>query len=267
MLVVAVWQGQPWQEPLHWAAVIAVLGSAAAWGSSRALGQGLTESWPAWTRTLPRAILAAQLVLLAAGAGVLVTGLLIHLDRVTALHAGPGPAVAGGIALLLAQLAVAPNAIVWAASYALGSGFVLGTGRSSPRPATELGILPGMPLLGALPAAGPGSPPQLWWLAAGVLAGGRRGLGRAPVRPAGRFDTSSLIGGLAGLLGGAVFVGLAWAASGDLGTPAGRPRPATAAAARDGRTTMGLAGLITGLVLGLVSGPGEARQARPRSVG
>ena len=92
VLVVAVWQGQPWQEPLHWAAVITVLALAAAWGSSRALGQGLTESWPAWTRPLPRAILAAQLVLLVAGAGVLVTGLVVHLDRVTRLHGVLGPA-------------------------------------------------------------------------------------------------------------------------------------------------------------------------------
>ena len=171
VLVVAVWQGQPWQEPLHWAAVITVLALAAAWGSSRALGQGLTESWPAWTRPLPRAILAAQLVLLVAGAGVLVTGLVVHLDRVTRLQEALDPPIAGSIALLMAQLAVVPNVIVWAASYALGSGFVLGVGSVVAPAATELGILPGIPLLGALPSAGPGNPSELWWLAAGAMAG------------------------------------------------------------------------------------------------
>ena len=103
-------------------------------------------------------------------------------------------------------------------SYALGSGFVLGAGSVVAPAATELGILPGMPLLGALPAAGPGGPSRA------VVAGGR-GHGRAPWRPGSwsgpgrpkRFDASSLIGGLAGLLAGAMFVGLAWAASGDLG--------------------------------------------------
>jgi hypothetical protein len=70
-----------------------------------------------------------------------------------------------------------------------------------------------------------------------------------------RFDTSSLIGGLAGLLGGAMFVGLAWAASGDLGTVrlAGLG-PRLLPLLVMSLTTMGLAGLITGLVLGLISG-------------
>jgi hypothetical protein len=265
VLVVAVWRGQPWQEPLHWAAVIAVLALSAAWGSSRALDQGLTESWPAWSRTLPRAILAAQLVLLAAGSGLLVTSLLMHLNQVIRLHQSLDPPVAGSIALLLAQLAVAPNAIVWAASYALGSGFVLGSGSVVAPAGTGLGILPGVPLFGALPSAGPGSPAELWWLAAGGLAGAVAAwvvLRTGGVR---RFDTSSLIGGLAGLLGGAMFVGLAWAASGDLGTVrlAGLG-PRLLPLLVMSLTTMGLAGLITGLVLGLISG---RRRKRRRSVG
>ena len=259
VLVVAVWQGQPWQEPLHWAAVITVLALAAAWGSSRALGQGLTESWPAWTRPLPRAILAAQLVLLVAGAGVLVTGLVVHLDRVTRLQEALDPPIAGSIALLMAQLAVVPNVIVWAASYALGSGFVLGVGSVVAPAATELGILPGIPLLGALPSAGPGSPSELWWLAAGAMAGAVAAWVMVrSLRPK-RFDTSSLIGGLAGLLAGAMFVGLAWAASGDLGNLrlAGLGPRLVPLLVMSG-TTMGLAGMITGLMLGLV------RRARQR---
>jgi hypothetical protein len=72
-------------------------------------------------------------------------------------------------------------------------------------------------------------------------------------RPAARFDLSSLVGGLAAVLAAGVFVGLAWAAGGDLG--AGRltnlgPRlwPLLVMAA----TTMGLAGLLTGVVLAVV---------------
>ncbi|HVH21644.1 MAG TPA: DUF6350 family protein, partial [Pseudonocardia sp.] len=258
VLVVAVWHGEPWQEPLHWAAVITVLALAAAWGSSRALGHGLTESWPAWTRPLPRAIIAAQLVLLVAGASVLVTGLVVHLDRVTQLQESLDPPIAGSIALVLAQLAVVPNVIVWAASYALGSGFVLGAGSVIAPAATELGILPGIPLLGALPSAGPGNPTELWWLAAGAMAGAVAAWVMVrSVRPK-RFDTSSLIGGLAGLLAGAMFVGLAWAASGDLGSLrlAGLGPRLVPLLVMSG-TTMGLAGMITGLVLGLVS---RARQ-------
>ena len=253
VLAVAVWQGEPWRDPLHWAAVIAVLGVSAAVGTGRALGRPLTDGWPGWAADLPRAVLGAELVLLACGAALLATGLVRHLGTVTALHAALDPGIAGSIALLLAQLALVPNAMAWAASYALGSGFVVGAGSVVAPAGTELGMLPGLPLLGALPAAGPGDPAVLWWLASGVLAGAVAAVIVVRSRPAGRFDTSSLVGGLAGVLAAVVFVGLGWAAGGDLGafrlTGLGpRLGPLLVMAA----TTMGLAGLLTGLVLSLV---------------
>ena len=72
-------------------------------------------------------------------------------------------------------------------------------------------------------------------------------------RPGLRFDASSLVGGLAAVLVGLVFVGIGWAAGGDLGvsrlTGLGpRLLPLLVMAV----TTMGLAGLLTGLVLGLL---------------
>jgi hypothetical protein len=260
VLAVAVWQGEPWRDPLHWAAVIMVLGLSAAVGAGRALGRPLTDGWPGWAADLSRAVLGAELVLLACGAALLGTGLIRHLDTVTALHSALDPGVAGSIALLLAQLALVPNALVWAASYAMGSGFVVGAGSIVTPAGTELGMLPGLPLLGALPGVGPGDPVQLWWLASGVLAGAAAAGIVVRSRPAARFDASSLVGGLAGVLAAGVFVGLGWAAGGDLGavrlTDLG-PRlwPLLVMAA----TTMGLAGLLTGVVLGLV------RHVRTRS--
>ena len=79
-------------------------------------------------------------------------------------------------------------------------------------------MVPAIPLLGALPSPGPGDLMQLWWLAAGAVAGAIACwvmLGSGPIP---RFDQASLAGGACGLLAGAVFAGLAWAASGDLGT-------------------------------------------------
>ncbi|HEV2929964.1 MAG TPA: DUF6350 family protein [Propionibacteriaceae bacterium] len=260
VLAVAVWQGEPWRDPLHWAAVIMVLGLSAAVGAGRALGRPLTDGWPGWAADLSRAVLGAELVLLACGAALLGTGLIRHLDTVTALHSALDPGVAGSIALLLAQLALVPNALVWAASYAMGSGFVMGAGSVVAPAGTELGMLPGLPLLGALPGVGPGDPVLLWWLASGVLAGAAAAGIVVRSRPAARFDASSLVGGLAGVLAAGVFVGLGWAAGGDLGavrlTDLG-PRlwPLLVMAA----TTMGLAGLLTGVVLGLV------RHVRTRS--
>ena len=257
VLVAAALWGEPWQAPTRWAAVIAVLVVAAWWGGSRNIGTRRTEL-PGWARTIPRAVLAAQLVMLVAGAAILVTGLWMRLARVEALQEALEPGVAGGIALLLLQLAFAPNALIWSASYALGSGFSLGAGSVVSPAATQLGMIPGIPLLGALPSPGPGDLTQLWWLAAGAVAGAIACWVVLGTRPTIRPDAAGLAGGACGVLAGAAFAGLAWAASGDLGTLrlAGMgPRlfPVLVMAV----TTMGLSGLITGLVLGWAGRPGR----------
>ena len=249
--------GEPWQAPARWGIVIAVLLVAGWWGSSRSLGTGGVEV-PRRARGITRAVLAAQLAMLVSGAAVLVTALWRHLDQVEALHQALQPGVAGGIALLLLQLAFAPNALIWSASYALGSGFDLGAGSIIAPGATQLGMVPGIPLLGALPSPGPGDLTQLWWLAAGAVAGAIACwvvLGSGPVP---RFDQASIAGGVSGLLAGAVFAGLAWAASGDLGTLrladlGPRLFPLLVMAG----TTMGLSGLITGLALGWAARAGR----------
>ncbi|MFL6063883.1 MAG: DUF6350 family protein [Friedmanniella sp.] len=252
VLVGAVLVGSPGLAPGHILAVLAVLGGAALRGAGRTLAVGWTGRWPAWSRSLPRAVLTSQLVLLAAGAAVLCTGLALHLDRVGALQDALAPGPAGGVALLAAQLALMPNAVVWATAYALGGGFTLGNGSVVAPAGTDIGILPGLPLLGALPAAGPGPAWALCWLAAGVLAGAVAAWLVVRGRPEARFDETSLVGGIAGVLGGLVLVGLAWATSGDLGTlrlsglgPLLLPLLVMAV------TTLGLSGMVTGLLLGL----------------
>jgi hypothetical protein len=253
VLVAAMRWGEPWQAPARWAVVIAVLLVAAWSGSSRSLGIRRVEM-PGRAWVIIRAVVAAQLAMLVAGAAVLVTALWMHLGQVETLHQALQPGIAGGIALLLLQLAFVPNALIWSAAYALGSGFSFGAGSVIAPAATQLGMVPGIPLLGALPSPGPGDLTQLWWLAAGAVAGAIACsvvLGSGPVP---RFDLASLAGGACGLLAGAVFAGLAWAASGDLGNLrladlGPRLFPLLVMAG----TTMGLSGLITGLALGLAA--------------
>lgn len=232
--------------------VLLVVLAAAVWGAARGLDHDPLARLPGWARPLPRAVLGTQLALLATGAAVLATGAIVHRDRLSALTAALDAGVAGNLALLGAQLAYLPNAVVWAASYALGAGFGLGPGTVVSPANTELGLLPGVPLLGALPAEGPGGRLSLFWLLGGVLAGAVAAwcVGRA--RPGARFDQTCLTGGLAGVLGGASFVVLAWASGGDLGD--GRlvglgPRlPELAVMAV---STLGLSGMVAGLCLGL----------------
>jgi Family of unknown function (DUF6350) len=257
VLVGAMLWGEPWQAPARWAVVIAVLLGAAWWGSSRSLGIRRVEM-PGRVRAIIRAVSAAQLAMLVAGAAVLVTALWTHLKQVETLHQALQPGVAGGIALLLLQLAFVPNALIWSAAYALGSGFSLGADSVIAPAATQLGMVPGIPLLGALPSPGPGDITQLWWLATGAVAGAIAcwvvlSFGQVP-----RFDQASLTGGVCGLLAGAVFAGLAWAASGDMGTLrladlGPRLFPLLVMAG----TTMGLSGLVTGLALGWAARAGR----------
>ena len=252
VLVVAVRLGEPWQVPGRWAAVVLALLLAAAWGASRNL-RGAPAQKHGGRFVMARALVAAQLVVLVAGAALLVTSLGTHRERVQALHVALEPGVAGAIALLLLQLAFAPNALVWSASYALGPGFSLGAGSVVAPGGTQLGMVPAIPLLGALPMAGPGDVAQLWWLTAGAISGAIACCLALAGRPALRFDQASLRGGAYGLLAGTVFAGLAWAASGDLGTlrltdMGPRLLPLLVMAC----TTMGLSGMITGLAWGLI---------------
>jgi hypothetical protein len=253
VIVVALASGDGWASLSRFGVVLLVIWLSAVLGVSRAQPVDLTSRRPRWASDLCCGVLCAQLVMVIAGSAVLASGLIRHVSRVIdltyALHAG----VAGGVALLVLQLALAPNAVMWAGSYALGAGFSIGSSSVVAPAGTELGMLPGLPLLGALPANGASSSAQLWWLAGGVVAGAVAACIVVGRRLATRFDQSALVGGLSGLVAGLVFGCLAWASGGDLGAvrlTALGPRlvPLLVMAP----TTMGLAGMVAGFVLGLL---------------
>jgi hypothetical protein len=256
VVVVALLVGQP-EHAVRGGVIAAVTAAvASAWGCCRALDYDPTRAWPLWSRAVPRAVLAASLVMVAGGAAALATALVAHLERVEQLTRALDAGVAGGIALLVAQLAFAPNLIIWASSYTLGSGFSLGPGTAVSPTETQLGLLPGLPVFGALPAEGPGDLAQLAWLGVGILAGAAAAWCVMRARPAARFDETSLVGGLAGMVAGLLFVGLGAASGGDLGMlRLADVGPPLASLATMAATTMGLSGLIVGLVFGLLRKP------------
>lgn len=252
VLGAAIFLGEPWRAPGRWAAIVLVLLVASWAGAGARVGRPLGSAWPRAVSGLPRAVAGALGVLLLAGAAVLLLGLVTGWDRVvdldTALRAGS----AGTALLVVIQAAVLPNALVWSGSYALGAGFSMGSGSVVAPAATSLGVLPGLPLLGALPASGPGSTLQLWWLAGGVVAGALAAWLALRGGTTRRFDTSTLLGGLAGVLSALAFTSLAWTTSGDLGTVrltglGPRLLPLLVMST----TTLGLAGMVTGAVTGV----------------
>lgn len=85
------------------------------------------------------------------------------------------PGWTGGIVFAVAQLALLPNLVLWAASWLAGSGFAVGTATSFTPFGTVSGPLPAIPLLGALPGADWANPVSVWTpvlvVACGVVAG------------------------------------------------------------------------------------------------
>lgn len=253
LLTAAVVWGEPSRSTLAEAAVVLLLLVAAAWGSCSVLDVDPTSRWPQWLRAVLWAVAGGQLVMVTVGAAALTASLVIHLARVEKLTRALDPGVLGGVTLVFAQLAVLPNAVIWAASYTIGSGFSLGDGSVVAPAWTELGLLPGIPLLAGLPATGAGAPVLLWWLVGGVAAGVVAASVVVLRCPAARLDETCVVGALVGMLTAVVFTALAWVSGGDLGSDR-----LTGLGPRMGSllvlsaTTMGLAGMATGLLLGLV---------------
>jgi hypothetical protein len=159
---------------------------------------------------------AAACAVLVAGGAVLAAGsLAVHHERARELTAGLGAGFGGGFLLLLGCLLYLPTAVVWGLSFCLGPGFAVGQGTTVGVLGADLGAVPAMPLLAALPS-GTGSP--AWWLvllvpaAAGLAAG--LVAGRGEVRPWRRLAEVAV--GTGAAVGAAVAV-LGWLASGAAG--------------------------------------------------
>jgi len=233
------------------AAVLAAVGGL--WGAVRGAGVRPTADWPDWARSIPTAVAGAVAVLVLAGIAVLTAGIVVNADRVGSLAGGLGAGVVGGIALWAAQAAFAPNIVIWCASYALGAGFRIGQGSVVAPSDSSLGLLPSIPVLGALPDSGPGSVWNLLWLLSGVAAGAVAAVLVVRRRPAARPDETTLVGGLAAVLAALVFTGLAWTTGGDLGD--GRlagAGPRLLELLVMSCTLLGLSGMISGLLLGVI---------------
>ncbi|WP_079060223.1 DUF6350 family protein [Streptomyces bungoensis] len=189
----------------------------------------------AWARlaTAVRAAGAGAAVLCGGGALLAGISLVLHGDTARASFLQLTEGWTGRFAVLLLGIALVPNAALWAASYALGPGFTLGTGHLvAPLASDPAPLLPPFPLLAAVPDAGPGTPLNWatglvavaagatvgWFVARGAVPQG--GEGEAPPQgcwPAGRTAGALL---LAALLCGALLAVLADLSGGPLGAAA-----------------------------------------------
>ena len=243
------------------------------WGAGSGLEHDPTRHWPTWLQVVPRAMGAALLTVVAGGCVALALAVFSGRGRIVDIATGLGVDGVGVVALCVMHLLYLPNLVLWACSWVLGAGITLGDGSLLSPHITDVGVLPALPIFGAVPAEGllPGA--MLWWLAVGVVAGVLAGLVVTWARPRARFDETAIVGGLSGVLAGLLLVLLASLGSGGLGVD----RLAHIGARVDqlivfAPVLLGLAGLMAGLVLGLVRRPGggpvdgEPRQRKRMSL-
>lgn len=235
---------------------IAVGAVAGLWGAARGVGFDPTERWPQWLRSVPRAIGAALLMVVAGGSALLTIALIAGRERVIAIGDQLGGGAVGVVLLTALHLIYLPNFVLACASWVLGAGVTVGDGSLLTVASSDVGLLPALPIFGIVPENGAGSGANYWWLAVGALAGAVAALVVTLSRPRARFDETALVGALSGVVAGG-FVVLACAlGSGGLGverlTHLGARIPELAIFAP---TILGLSGMLVGLVLGLLRRP------------
>ena len=123
-------------------------------------------------RLVARTAGLGALALAAGSTLVLLTSLGVHHRSFTDLLDVVGGGISGGAGTLLLCLAMAPNAVLWVVALAAGPGFALGADSGlSLTGEMHGGALPAMPLLAALPGAGP-LPGYAWVLVAVPIGAG-----------------------------------------------------------------------------------------------
>ena len=131
---------------------------------------------PSWLSITVRGGLIATATLLGAGAVAATVALIVRVDDAVTMTQSLQTGIWGGLGLLLLGVAYAPVLIVWATSYVVGAGVMIGPAVAvSPFiPVTAPTQLPPFPLLAALPQS---ASPLAWALPlAGVCAGVVAGL-------------------------------------------------------------------------------------------
>ena len=138
-----------------------------------------------------------------------------NLTRVEALHRALDPGTFGGAVLVVGQAGYLPDLAAWGVAWLAGPGFAVGSGTVVSATTVKLGVLPVIPVFGALP----GSPPAAGWLvgaafAVPVLAGAFAGWRTARRADAGDLGlVSRLLDALVAAVLAAVLLGLAVALS------------------------------------------------------
>ncbi|MEX8033275.1 DUF6350 family protein [Microbacterium sp. 20-116] len=117
--------------------------------------RGWIERMPSAWAPVPalalRGLAITTLGLVSVGAVVVLAGLIARASQVIGLYQASNADGIGATVIALGQLFYLPTLVLWAMSFAAGPGFALGTDTAVTPAATQVGALPGIPVLGAVP--------------------------------------------------------------------------------------------------------------------
>jgi hypothetical protein len=170
-LLVGTAQARPvlWQAPIGPAVLAAVAGAAGVLrGHPRgaALRAELAGWLPHRLRSAIRPGAMAALLVVLTGLATVLVAVGTNSDRVLAVHRALQPGAFGGAVLLVGQVGYLPDLAAWAVSWLAGPGFAVGAGTVVSAGQVQLGVLPVVPVFGALPA----EPLAAGWAVAAVVA-------------------------------------------------------------------------------------------------
>lgn len=173
----------------------------------------IADATPPGLRDVIPAALAAVLTIVAVASLLYAVLLAVHFSRVTSMLELLDAGVVGSVVLFAICLMLLPNVILYVVAFLAGPGFQLGVGTTIAPTGVDVGNLPALPLLAAVPADG-ATPTYLLVLTAlvpllaGVMAGfvvARRGMAAEDSDVLG-WDAFALRGAIAALLAGIVLL-------------------------------------------------------------
>jgi len=218
-LLVATLVGAPRQAASAFIGALVVSGVGSLIGALRALGGGVLASLPAWVRGQPVGVGIGLASLAAGSCAALGVAIGSHQGAISALNDALAPDAVGSALLVVCYLAYGPTLLLWAGSYVLGAGVQLGTDSLITPTSSVLGLLPGLPIAGAVPTVPPAYGVLL--LACGPLAGllaGSAACWRSS-RDGRLGELATVVGAtLSALFAGIIWTATSWFSRGSLGT-------------------------------------------------
>jgi len=113
--------------------------------------ESAAHGWSEVPALVARGGAVALVGLIGLGAAVAAVALFARAGQIVALFQAGNVDAIGATVLTIAQLAYVPTLAVWGMAFAAGPGFSVGAGTAVSPAGTQVGVVPGLPALGAIP--------------------------------------------------------------------------------------------------------------------